>query len=410
MTLPNKHRVAYVLKVYPRFSQTFIVNEILAHQRAGQALDLFSLRRPNDGRFHQKLSQVTSPVQYLDQVPHTPHDFLQQIHHTAETCPEVWDVLRDEPQATTVELLQAARLAMAIRQRSIQHLHAHFGNTAAEVARLAAKIAAVSYSFTAHARDIFHESVDQAALERRVQDAARVITVSQFNVDYLQTRFAPHADRVSLVYNGLNLDEFSYSPPMNRLPIILAVGRLIQKKGFTTLIDACAQLIQQGHSQLQCHIIGSGPLENELRLRIHRHGLESQIQLLGALPSEEVQTRLRQAALLAAPCEVAEDGDRDGLPTVLLEAMALGTPCVSTAVTGIPEVVYHGQTGLLTPPQDASALAVAMHSLLHDAHLVKQLSQNARRLMKESFDIHHNTNQLRQVFRESATSLVGAKP
>ncbi|MCA9197811.1 MAG: glycosyltransferase family 4 protein [Planctomycetales bacterium] len=409
MTMLEKPRVAYVLKVYPRFSQTFIVNEILAHQAASQAVDLFSLRRPNDGRFHQKLSQVTSPVHYLDQVPHASDEFLQQIHQTAESCPIVWDVLRDEPQATTVELYQAARLATAIRQQGIQHLHAHFGNTAAEVARLAAKIAEVSYSFTAHARDIFHETVNQAALERRVQEATRIVTVSQFNMDYLQTRFAPHASRMSLVYNGLNLDEFAYSPTMTRSPIILAVGRLIQKKGFATLIDACAKLIQQGHSQLQCHIIGSGPLENELRLRIHRHGLESQIRLLGALPSEEVQARLRQAALLAAPCEVAEDGDRDGLPTVLLEAMALGTPCVSTAVTGIPEVVFHGQTGLLTPPQDANALAVAMRSLLQDANLAKQVSQNARRLMETSFDIHTNTNQLRELFREAATSLAGAQ-
>lgn len=356
--------VAYVLKTYPRLSQTFIVNEILAHEAQGLPLQIFALRRPKAEDLQADVSAVRAPVNYLD------------------------------PASLT---LQAAELAAAVRQHGITHLHAHFGNSAAEVARLAARQAGIGYSFTAHARDIFLDSVDGAALARRLQDARAVVTVSDFNLRHLRHHYGPAADQVNRIYNGLDLTRLVDRPALPREPLILAVGRLIEKKGFADLVDACALLRDRGQPW-RCVIVGSGPLEADLRARIERLGLQGQVQLTGALPPGDVAAWMQRAAVFAAPCVVGADGDRDGLPTVLLEAMALGSPCVSTDVTGIPEIVRDGDTGLCVPQHDPAALAGALARLLHDAPLRDQLARRARQLIEQAFDIHRNTACMRRLF------------
>ena len=394
----TRPRIGYVLKVYPRTSQTFVLTEILAHERAGLAMDIFSLRRTDDTRFHAALAKVQSPVFQIARAGSKATLVLNELREHGQHLPHLWDVVKNS-NANAEDLLQAARLSRAIVDRGIVHLHAHFGTVATVVARLASKITGVSYSFTAHAKDIFHEIVEEDVLRKKLADAAGVITVSQFNVAYLKEKYSNAADTVKLIYNGLDLDEFRFETEGDRPPLILAVGRLVEKKGFSYLLDACAILRSRG-VRFHCEIVGGGELESDLQAQFKELDLGDCVKLCGPMSQSDVKQKIRQARLLAAPCIHAGNDDRDGLPTILLEAMALGTPCISTPVTGIPEVLRHEETGLMVAERDEVALADACERLLADQHLRADLMLNGRRLIEENFDIDKNTTKIRAFFSE----------
>ncbi len=394
--MTTQARVAYVLKVYPRFSQTFVVNEILAHEAAGLSLDIFSLRLSDDVRFHESLARVRSPVHQIRCPSSKAPAFLGQLHATAKLLPKVWQVVADNPDVIASDMHQAMVLALAVHEKGIRHLHAHFGTIATTTSRLAARMTGITYSFTAHAKDIYHESVDKQVLHNKLADAAAVVTVSDYNLKYLRSNYATAADRVVHIDNGLPLQEFPFNEPRDRNPLILAVGRLVEKKGFAELIRACGLLKAKGQ-RFRCEIAGGGVLKDELSGLIQNLGLADCVFLLGPRPQGEIREKLHVAAILAAPCVVAADQDRDGLPTILLEAMAMGTPCISTDVTGIPEVLREGETGLSVPQRDIEGLAGACERLLDDPDLGIQLARNARRQIEEKFDIVNNAGRIRQM-------------
>jgi glycosyltransferase involved in cell wall biosynthesis len=393
----EKRRVGYVLKRYPRYSETFIVNEILAHEAAGLDIEIFSLYPPNDDHFQDAISQVRAPVTYLTAYGLKAADLWAALEDASSVMPGIWRALEDARGEDVRTVYQALQLAKAVRLRGIAHLHAHFGNVAAAVARLASRFSGVPYSFTAHAKDIFHESVRPDDLRRKLQDAEAVITVSDFNLDYLMETYGSAALGVHRVYNGLDLRHLPFMLPEQRPPVVLSVGRLVEKKGFADLIDACAILARKG-CDFRCEIIGTGELEADLRAQIERLGLGDKVEMAGPRPQCEVIARVQSAAVFAAPCVVGADGNRDGLPTVLLEAMALGTPCIATDVTGIPEVLHDGETGLMVPQHDPQALAAAIERLLSDRALGQRLAREARSLIDQSFDSHRNTAKLRTLF------------
>jgi colanic acid/amylovoran biosynthesis glycosyltransferase len=278
-------------------------------------------------------------------------------------------------------------------------LHAHFATSAMIVARLAARFAGLTYSFTAHAKDIFHQSVQPDDMRRKLDDAAAVVTVSNYNRDYLRQRYAPTAEQVERVYSGLDLGRFTYASPHQRPRRIVAVGRLIERKGFDDLLVACALIAALGYT-FDCQIIGSGPMEAELRTQIERLGLSLHVVLAGARPQHEISALVQGAAVFAAPCVIGEDGDRDSLPTELLEAMALGTACVATNISGIPEVVCDGKTGLLVPQRNPAMLALALARLLDDSALRVALASAARRLIETEFEVGRNSARLRAIFQQ----------
>jgi glycosyltransferase involved in cell wall biosynthesis len=399
-------RIAYVLKMYPRFSQTFVVNELLAHQAAGRSVDIFSLRLPNDTRFHAAVSRVQSQVVRIARPAGRSSNFLGVLRRTAATLPATWQVIEENPAVNASDLEQSMHLALKAHQLGVDHLHAHFGTIATTTSRLAARMAGISYSFTAHAKDIYHESVDDADLRSKLADAAAVVTVSDYNLRYLKHKFGEAADRVVHINNGLDLDEFPFAEPTQRPPLILAVGRLVEKKGLGILVRACARLRDAGRD-FRCEIAGGGVLAAELKGLVRDLGLESQVCLAGPQPQERIRERLHQASLLAAPCVVAADQDRDGLPTILVEAMAMGTPCISTDVTGIPEILIHGETGLQIPQHDDEALADACAYLLdHTAERVR-MARQARAMVEREFDINTNARRIRELIDGVAAPSAG---
>ncbi|GAX37722.1 glycosyltransferase [Nodularia sp. NIES-3585] len=403
-------RVGYVLKRYPRYSETFVVNEILAHEAAGLNIEIFALRPPCDTHFQNIISQVRAPVTYIRKpiqgrvsaslnslAPTAASYFWAELQEASQVIPHFWSKLsmaEGEPAGT---VYQAAWLAREAQLKGITHLHAHFGTVATSVARLASHFTGIPYTFTAHAKDIFHESVEFADMERKLEDAATVVTVSDYNLNYLQKNYGVAAKQVKRIYNGLDLRQLQYSSPANRPPLIISVGRLIEKKGLSILIAACA-ILKHRNCEFRCQIVGTGTLEPALKLQIQDLGLQSLVEIVGPRPQNEVFELMQQGAVFAAPYVIGKDGNRDGLPTVLLEAMALGTPCVSTDVTGIPELVRDGETGLIVPQHDAEALASALGRFLTDSVLRVELSRRARALIEAEFDIYCNAAILRGLF------------
>ena len=399
--------VGYVVKVYPRYSETFIVNEILAHEAAGWMIDIFSLRPSQDTHFQDRISRVRAAVTHIPAATPKIQLFWEAVHRLAASYPAIWNVLRRSTQVEPLTIYQALLLAEHVQRKSIRHLHAHFATVPASVARLAAAITGISYSFTAHAKDIYHESVDTHELQQKIDEAAAVVTVSEFNIEHLEREYdVPHG-RLHRVYNGLDLDHFTFESPEQRPSRILAVGRLVEKKGFDVLVDACHLLRQRG-TEFRCDIVGTGDREAVLQTAIAKRQLAEVVQLRGPLPQREVMQALRESSVLAVPCVVGDDGNRDGLPTVILEAMALGTPVVSTDVTGIPEVVRHQETGLLVPQRDPAALADALASLLRDAPQRVRLAAEARHRMEADFAATATAAQLRKYFRQCLLTQPGS--
>lgn len=388
-------RLAYVVKRYPRYSETFIVTEILAHEAAGVALDIVSLRPPCDTHFQDTLARVQAPVHYLDGEGARAADLWAAFEAAERAWPGVGAALPRLRGAEARDVYQALQLASLIRRRGITHLHAHFATLPATVARLAARLTGVTYSFTAHAKDIFHESIRHDDLAAKLADAAAVITVSDFNLAYLRDTYGDAARRVTRVYNGLDLERFPVAH-VRRPHAIVAVGRLVEKKGFGVLVDACARLAAR-QVAFECDIVGSGELEAALQQQIARLGLSGRVRLLGSRPQQDVARLVASSAVFAAPCLVGEDGNRDGLPTTVLEAMALGTPVISTDVTGLPEVLTHGETGLMVPQGDADALADALARVLATPEAARSLALRARARIERDFDARQNAARVRAV-------------
>ena len=409
MSSSKAMRVGFVVKRYPRYSETFVVREILAHEQAGLAIEIFALRPPNDRHFQDLIARVRAPVNYLylpaegliaeelASATLTVSYFWKALSEASSVLPGFWAALESAQDEEPRHVYQAVQLAREVCTKSIGHLHAPFASDAATVARLAARLARIPYSLTARAKDIFHESVCAEKLRAKFKDAAAVVTVSDYHLEYLRTTYGPAAAHAQRIYNGLDLQEFPFRSPHDRPPLILAIGRFVEKKGFVDLIDACALLAARG-KLFRCRLIGTGLLKDDLRARVQRLGLENQIEMIGPRPQSEVIRELQAAAALAAPCVVGRDGDRDGLPNVIQEALALGTPVVSTDVTGIPEVIRDGHTGLVVKQHDPSSLARALERLLAEPDLRVHLACLGRRLIESEFDIRRNSERRRAIY------------
>ncbi|SDL34382.1 glycosyltransferase [Tessaracoccus oleiagri] len=396
----------YVVKVYPRFSETFIVTEILAREAAGEQLAIYATRPTTDARFHPEIAKVQAPVTHLAR-PSKASDLFSSIkavdaelpgalHGLAELMPLVHRI-------DSGDLAQGLDLARRVRADGIDHLHAHFANSAARVACIAAHLAGITWSVTAHAKDIFHEDVDERLLEELLTRADRVITISRYNLEHLSDRFPQVADHLHLVRNGLDLARFPYREPRSpEGPLrVAAVGRLVEKKGFDVLLDSARAARDHG-LELDVRIAGDGELAHDLSRLAADLGLGDAVTFLGPRSQDEVVELLRWADVMAAPCVVGADGNADGLPTVLLEAMATGVVPISTRVTGIPEAVHAGgdgrpATGLLLEPGDRDGLTRALLDVADPDFPRAEVSRAARELVEREYDTARQSRLLSEV-------------
>ena len=403
-------RIGYVLKRFPRLSETFILNEILALERSGVEVEIFSLLRPPTEDRHALLAELKAPVTYLPSAASAARLTLKTGLEAQEAnLTDFYDgLLPREPifsgkssQDVAVLHLKAGVLAFLAQRRGIRHFHAHFGSDAATAALLLSRLTGGSFSYTAHARDIYHtyaSPLDDARMRRaKMAEARFVVTVSDYNATYLRTLCPEAARRIHRLYNGIDLNRFVASGRAQRPGRIVSVGRFIEKKGFPVLIDACAMLRDRGVF-FECLILGDGPMRATMEAQIARLGLADTVRLGGSLPQERLIAEMQTGAVVTLPCIVSESGDRDGLPTVLLEAMALALPVVTTTVSGGPEIVVEGETGHLCEPGDAAALAAALESLLADPGRAKAMGAAGRVRAERLFDLEKNVASLRALF------------
>jgi colanic acid/amylovoran biosynthesis glycosyltransferase len=398
------HALAYLGRILPVGSETFVVREIVALRHLGLSVKVFSLNPPEAGVCHPEAPDLAREAEVLIQ-PRNPLFWLAHLIFALRFpvryfhCLYAYVLTPAGPSGSRRRCLSyfmvAPFAALRLRAAGIQHLHAHFANAPANVALMAAALAGISFSFTAHAYDIF---VDQLLLPAKLAAAAFVACISRYNRRYLEEHY-PQARRAHLevVRNGLDTARFCPHPhPQRAPPCIIAVGRLVETKGFHVLVEACARLRGQGLS-CQCLIIGEGPEAGRLRDLVNDFGLTDRVVLIGKLSPAELMPYYRQADMLAMPACV-RNRDADGIPTVLIEAMAMEIPVVATWVSGIPELVVDGQTGLLIDPDDAAALAAALALLLRDQDMARRLARAGRDLVVSQYRDEISARQLRDLF------------
>jgi glycosyltransferase involved in cell wall biosynthesis len=388
-----------LVKIYPKLSETFILEELLGLERMGWALRLYALASATDAITHPAVARVRAPLVTL------PVSMHGQVRVFASRHARLFGasplrylgafaaaLRRGVPGLH--DFARAGWLAGQLRDDGVTHLHTHFISTPADVAELVARLTALPFSISAHAKDIYLS--DPADLRRKLLAARFTVTCTEFNRRTLDA-IAPQA-LVYRMHHGVDHTLFQparrTAPPA--VPLILSVGRLRAKKGLDTLIDACAMLHQRGRA-FACEIVGYGEEQAALQARIERFGLTDRVRLAGKLAREQVIARYARAAVYVQPSRIAADGDRDGIPNVLLEAMAMGLPVVASSVSGIPELVGHGHNGLLVEPDDPQALADAIMQLLNEPQRCADLGCRARRTVTDHFDNDRNLRLLAEL-------------
>ena len=384
-------RVIYVVSLFPCWSETFIVREIQELVRLGVDVRIISLKHPSERLVQNDALTLLDRVIY----PPTGRRLLNGWLAAATERPgrslaELGALLRGlwrRPLALAKSLLVWVRtlaLLPQLRELAPLHVHAHWATYPSTAAMWLSARTGVPFSFTAHAHDIF---VEDHLLADKLRAAAFGVTISDFNRRFLAERISPLALHcMRIVHCGVAPAQYGFKPH-GRLPgQLLGVGRLDAIKGFSHLIDACAHLRERGVA-FRCHIIGDGPLRSSLQRQIDARGLQEHVRLLGACKQEQVREQLHAASAFVLPSVVTPRGDRDGIPVALMEAMACGTPVVSTLVSGIPELVEHGVSGLLAPPGDAQQLAACIERVLLAPDEARRMAEQARRKVEAEFDI-----------------------
>jgi glycosyltransferase involved in cell wall biosynthesis len=431
--------VAYVLKGYPRISEIFIASEIYRLEQLGLPMRLFVLKPADETATHPVVQRIQAPPRYLPTMtslsatpfykwlPQNIRPFLGSIARVARRRPLGLARAIGQAAAQSVrarkrrlgwprklyvkELLHGIALADGVlADPGIRHLHAHFAHGATTVTWFASTITGVPFSFTGHAKDIYSGSLNPAGLLRRKLLAARfAVTCTEANRRHL-LQVAPGAD-VRRVYHGLNADftrlldaqPLNGNRPADQLRL-LGVGRLVHKKGFDTLVAACGILAARG-VPFDAKIIGpddeAGP---GLRAKIAELGLGDHIQILGQMSQAELFDEYRQASAFCLPCRVMDDGDRDGIPNVLAEAMACGVPVVTTPISGIPELIDDGVNGLLVPCDVPEALADALARLRDTPELVDRISRAGRASVLREFDGEQLATTMLDLFAQRAAA------
>jgi colanic acid/amylovoran biosynthesis glycosyltransferase len=384
---------AYLFERFPSFGQTFCYREVAELYRQGVAPPIFSIRNPKDEPPQDWDERIVHRVHYLPEEKELLDD-VGRVSKKERLGPEIIAALDEWGRRPDfLRLYQAVYVGLRLREMGISHVHAHFAGMAARTALWIAKFFPVSFSFTAHANDIFAPRKFEVGLDKLVGVATGVVTETDYAEKFLRERFPERADRIHRIYNGLNLAEFGRVDFSTAPPLIIAIGRLIPKKGFADLICACALLAERERS-FRCEIFGEGPLESQLRRQIEELGLQQRIQLPGPKPQHELRARVAGANVFVLPSVPEADGGMDNLPTVIMEAMATGLPVISTRIGGIPEMVVENETGFLVQPGDVVALADAIEKVTNDQSLGQRLGQAGYERAQTLFSIENNVREL----------------
>jgi len=400
-----------ILKGYPRISETFISNEILLLEKLGFNLHLFSMRQPRENFTHINVKKIRAQVDYLPETLIKPlprllyHNLILAAKrpgiYAAALKTAIRRFLRTRKSATLKHLLQAGYLAHRFLPASgVTHLHAHFAHSPTSVAMFTGQLTGLPFSFTAHAKDIY--TSDPRQLREKIELSRFVVTCTEYNRRHLLEISDGQKTSIQRIYHGIDVDLFSGNraerTPPGQPYRILTIARLTAKKGLPTVLRALKLLTDRGLS-INHFLIGDGDDRDRILALVSALGLTSVSRWLGTQPHHEVLEHYRNADLFVLGCEVASNGDRDGIPNVLLESMAMRVPVVATAISAIPELVENGITGLLVPPRQPDRLAEAMQRMLTDQELRNRVIPAARQTVAKGFDNRRLILDLAEVYR-----------
>ncbi len=389
-------RIAVLVKGYPRLSETFIAQELLGLERRGLDLLIVSLRHPTDPDVHDLHREIRAPMLYLPEyVTDEPLRVLRGLWHSLRLAgflrtAAAWlaDLARDRTANRGRRWAQALVLAAEL-PADVEHLYVHYLHTPGSVGRYTAMLRGLPFSFSAHAKDIW--TTPDWEKRAKLEAAAWTVTCTRTNLVHLRG-LAPGAS-IELVHHGLDAGRFTAPPaPEPAATRILCVARAVEKKGIDLLLDALALLPPEFDWHFE-HI-GGGAMVGALRARAERLGIAGRVTWLGARPQSEVIAAYRRATIFCLPARIADDGDRDGLPNVLMEAMSQELPVVSTRLSAIPEVVEEEVTGLLVAPGDTRALAAALKRLAGDAALRRRLGVAGRARILAEFGMERGLDRI----------------
>ncbi len=385
---------AYLFERFPSFVQTFVYREAEEMVRSGMDPWLVSIRRPEDPV--DLSEEMDAEVSYLPEEKSLRAEVDAQRASGKLSWRARRAMSRHRGEKDSQRLFEAIWLAPRLRERGVQHVHAHFGGVAARTAWWLRRLFGFSYSFTGHANDIFCETEFSITNADLVRDARFVVTETDYARRWMEEQYPGARGKVFRVFNGIAMHGFPPRGAVGPVQRILSVGRYVEKKGFSDLITACGQLRARGLT-FECALVGGGPLEGDLQAQIDAAQLGEVVKLLGPRPQTEVRRLLAEAQLFVLACVVEAGGGSDNLPTVIMEAMACGTPVISTTVAGVPEMISDGIDGLLTAPNDPSALAAAMEKALRDPELAQRLATQGRQSATGKFSLENTTRDLRHL-------------
>ncbi len=402
---PRRLRVAYVVSRFPKVTETFVLDEILELERQGIDVEVFPLLRHRDPVEHPGAREIASRAHYR---PFLSGSVLAAVGHYLLRRPRValstWGTVLLRTLRSPNFFLGAlgilpktARFALEMERAGVDHIHAHFANHPALAAFVIHRLTGIPYSFTAHGSDLH---VDQTALGLKLERAAFAVTVCSSNRDFVIERVGPELGRkVDVLHCGVypRLHEPGERAGNGELRI-LCVAALRGVKGHRFLVEACRLLAERGVA-FTCEFAGNGPLAEELRARIRRAGLDGKVVLLGPLSRGEVIERMKAATVVVQPSAPDRQGRREGIPVALMEAMSAGLPVVTSRLSGIPELVEDGVSGILTEPGDPRGIADALQRLASSPELRARLGRGGREKVCAEFDLRRNVRVLAQRFR-----------
>jgi colanic acid/amylovoran biosynthesis glycosyltransferase len=396
-------QLAYLLSCFPMLSETFVIREMMEMERLGHSVQPYSLKNHPDTGYDEVAEPMVRRTQYS---PFLLSAALVWANvKTAFSRPvKFWGTLlfilvrsMGQPKECLKGLAAFPKTiyyGTLMAGRGVDHLHVHFANVPTLSALVIHRIWGIPYSFTSHAHDLF---VFRTMLAEKLHEASFAVTISEFNRKFLERHCAAEdMAKVRIIHCGADVERLAHIARRPEPGLIVSVARLSPMKGFIHLVEACALLRERGLA-VRCEIGGEGPERPVLEERIRAMGLEETVKLRGAIRAAEVAAFIARGEIFALPCVTMPDGLMDGVPVSLMEAMALGLPAVSTTVSGIPELVRDGRTGLAVPPRDVRALADALGRLLSDRGLADRLAAAGQELVRQEFDLHLNARRVAEL-------------
>ena len=400
-------KIAYIFSQFPETHETFILREIIELKKNNINPELFSLKKCKDRVIHPQAQKFITQTHYSSLISlkiimvmfyfmwNKPIEFMRLIHYLIKFNSSSFEFLIKSLAIIPISLYYAK----IMRDLQITHIHSHWATIPTTSAVIISRILGIPFSFTAHAWDIF---LPNPMLKEKVSNAEFVATCTGYNKNHLDSLLEyKENDKIFLNYHGIDFDTLPEVHKNIDGNLIFSIGRLCEQKGFPYLIEACAILRDQGY-QFKCIIIGEGPDRKALTAQIELLGLQKFVFLSGMKPQSYIFEMFNKARMFVLPCVISRNGDRDGIPNVMIEALALRTPVISTTVSGVPEIIINNITGIAVEPRNAQQVAEAIIELLNNPDAAKTFVKNGRDLVEEKFDIKKNIKELVEIFIDKA--------